>query len=251
MAWSLKGFAIEQAQEEHQSHDEHGRGVEFSELLFLEKPVPCQSIKANHYFANTLQGSEHQLKFAASYSFSSQFGVEIELPYVVENYDDETNSQFGHMHLALKAAHFAMAQYAFGYGLGFGIPLQDEAHEHHHSKSIHLEPYFSFGYSTHELQTGLIMAFEIPTNGNHVENEFTLSGFVLMPINRYVHVIGELKNAIVINGEEKGENALDVSGGCRIYLFGNEQLNIGLGFKLPLDNESYDYATLISLMYHY
>ncbi len=229
-------------------HKEQGCGVEFNQLLFLEKPVPCQSVTANHLYTNTEHGNQHKLILTGSYEFFPQFGLEVALPYLIESHDDESESRFGDLHLALKAAHFAMEKFAFGYGLGFGIPLEEGGH---HGNSVHLEPYFSFGFSSEGIQTGALISFEIPTGSDHVENAVSYAGFALFQVSPYVHLIGELKGVSVLNGNEKGEATFDISGGCRIYPLGNEKINFGVGLKLPVDNEAYDFATLISFMYHY
>ncbi len=210
--------------------------------------MPCQSATANHIFTNTEHGNQHTLFVKGSYKFFPQFGIEVAVPYFIENHDNESKSRFGDMHLSLKAAHFAMDKFAFGYGLGIGIPLEEGGH---HGNSVGLEPYFAFGYATEDIQTGALLAIEIPTGSNDVDNSVSYTGFAIYPLSSYVHLIGELKGESVLNGKEKGETTYYISGGSRIYPLGDETFNIGLGLKLPLDNASYDYATLISFMYHY
>jgi hypothetical protein len=121
-------------------------------------------------------------------------------------------------------------------------------HETGHGSHWHLEPFYTIGYHSESFQTAFTLSLEVPVDADHGETEGGYGIYFIKPAGHHLHFIGELQGHTVLNGEEKMETSFDAAGGVRIYPFGNDSMNIGVGIKLPLDEDGYE--TLLSFMYH-
>lgn len=72
--------------------------------------------------------------------------------------------------------------------------------------------------------------------------------YLIKPAGHHLHFIAELQGHTVLNGEDKMQTSFDAAGGVRIYPFETDAVNIGVGVKLPLDEDGYE--TLLSFMHH-
>jgi hypothetical protein len=244
----------------HAKHS-HSDAMHFLHPLVTESPLPENEARLGFSYSNLPGDEGHEFAITGAFEWAPVrwFSLEVTAPLVfLDPDDDASQNRLGDVGIGFKFATFAFEEHGvlLSAGLEIGIPTGNNEKGIGTDNVIELEPWVGMGLKFDRFEWLTRVGVGIPTNQNgdrEADAELEWATSLLYHIAEdKLAVLVELDGVSVFGEEEDGYNSLSITPGVRVFPFGNPDVSLGTGIRLPLtDDRDSHMQGIFTVFFHF